>query len=148
MFKVILAEDNIKPSVLGAFVVPNEPLSFEHKLQDFQVPLDVLVQYAGLVFFPTFNVGTANDLCTTDGCRLLSKERMDMIVFGRRLRNATSSELLESVWEEMKAGEITPDAFTIDIYETKKKELQENEKDLAKMDEQGKGPREENETIK
>ena len=67
-------------------MVPNEPLSFEHKLQDFQVPLDVLVQYAGLVFFPTFNVGTANDLCMTDGCSLLSKERMDMIVFGRRLR--------------------------------------------------------------
>ena len=148
MYKVILAEDNNKQSVLGAFVVPNEPLSFEHKLQEFQVTLNVLAQYSGLVFFPAFNVGTANDLCLTDGCRLLSKERMDMIVFGRRLRNATNSELLESVWEEMKAGEITPDAFTTDIYETKKKELRENEEDLAKMNEQEKDPREGNETIK
>ena len=123
----------MKPSVLGAFVVPNEPLSFEHKLEDFQVSMDALAQHSGLIFFPAFDVGTANDLCMTDGCRLLSKERMDMIVFGRRLRNATSSELLESVWEEMKAGEITPDAFTTDIYETKKKELQENEEDLARM---------------
>lgn len=148
MYKVILAEDDIKPSVLGAYVVPNKPLSFEHKLQDFQVPLDVLAQYSGLVFFSGFNVDAANDLCVTDGCKLLSKERMDMIVFGRRLRNATSSEVLESVWEEMKAGEITPDAFTADIYEAKKKELRENEEDLAKMNEQDKDPREENETIK
>ena len=131
-----MAEDNIKQSVLGAFVVPNEPVSFEHKLQDFQVPLDVLAQHSGLIFFPVFDAGMANDLCLTDGCRLLSKERMDMIVFGRRLRNATSSELLENVWEEMKASELTLDAFTIDIYETKRKELQEREEELARTNEQ------------
>lgn len=148
MYKAILAEDNIKQSVLGAFVVPNEPVSFEHKLQDFQVPLDVLAQYSGLIFFPAFDAGKASDLCLTDGCRLLSKERMDMIVFGRRLRNATSSELLESVWEEMKASELTADAFTTDIYETKKKELQEKEEDLARMNEQERDPRGEDEAKK
>ena len=146
MYKVILAEDNIKESVLGAFVVPNEPVSFEHKLQDFQVPLDVLAQYSGLVFFPAFDAWKASDLCLTDGCKLLSKERMDMIVFGRRLRNAKSSELLESVWEEMKASELRLDAFTTDIYKTKKKELQEQEEELAKMNEQEREPKEEDET--
>lgn len=146
MYKVILAEDNIKQSVLGAFVVPNEPVSFEHKLQDFQVPLDVLAQYSGLAFFPAFDAGKANDLCLADGCKLLSKERMSMIVFGRRLRNATSSELLENVWEEMKASELTPDVFTTDIYETKKKELQEQEAELAEMNEQEREPKGEDDT--
>ena len=146
MYKVILAEDNIKESVLGAFVVPNEPVSFEHKLQDFQVPLDVLAQYSGLVFFPAFDAWKASDLCLTDGCKLLSKERLDMIAFGRRLRNAKSSELLESVWEEMKASELRLDAFTTDIYKTKKKELQEQEEELAKMNEQEREPKEEDET--
>ena len=133
-----MAEDGSKESVLGAFVVPNEPVNFEHKLQEFQVPLDVLTQYSGLVFFPTFDAGTANDLCLTDGCKMLSKERMDMIVFGRRLRNAASSELLENVWKEMKENKLAPDNFTIDIYEAKKKELQEQEIELIKMNEQDK----------
>ena len=148
LYKVILAQDSIKQTVLGAFVVPNGPVSFEHKLQDFQVPLEVLAQYSGLTFFPAFDVSKATDLCVTDGCKLLSKERMDMIVFGRRLRNATSSELLESVWEEMKASKLTPDAFTTDIYEAKKKELQEKEEDTAKMNEQERDPRGEDETVK
>lgn len=136
LYKVILAEDNMKQSVLGAFVVPNEPVSFEHKLQEFQVPLDILSQYSGLVFFPALDADKANDLCLTDGCKLLSKERMDMVAFGRRLRNAKSSDLLESVWEEMKVSELTPDAFTTDIYKAKKKELQEQEGELTKINEQ------------
>ena len=69
-----------------------------------------------------------------------------MIVFGRRLRNSTSSELLESVWEEMKASGLTPDAFTTDIYETKKKELQEKEEELARTNEQEEDLRGEDET--
>ncbi|KAL9953422.1 hypothetical protein ACROYT_G040842 [Oculina patagonica] len=144
LYKVILAEDDNKESVLGSFVVPNEPVSFDHKLQEFQVPLDVLAQYSGLVFFPAFNAGKANDLCLTDGCKMLSKERMDMIVFGRRLRNATSSELLENVWKEMKDNKLTPDNFTIDLYEARKKELQEQEIELAKVneEEEGKGENE------
>lgn len=139
-----MAEDDNKESVLGSFVVPNEPVSFDHKLQEFQVPLDVLAQYSGLVFFPAFNAGKANDLCLTDGCKMLSKERMDMIVFGRRLRNATSSELLENVWKEMKDNKLTPDNFTIDLYEARKKELQEQEIELAKVneEEEGKGENE------
>lgn len=139
-----MAEDDNKESVLGSFVVPNEPVSFDHKLQEFQVPLDVLAQYSGLVFFPAFNAGKANDLCLTDGCKMLSKERMDMIVFGRRLRNATSSELLENVWKEMKDNKLTPDNFTIDLYEARKKELQEQETELVKVneEEEGKGENE------
>lgn len=145
MYKVILAEDDSKESVLGAFVVPNEPVSFEHKLHEFQVPLEVLAQYSGLVFFPAFNAGKANDLCLTDGCKMLSKERMDMIVFGRRLRNATTSELLETVWKEMKESKLAPDNFTIDIYETRKKELQEQEIELVKVNEEEEGKKGENE---
>lgn len=143
LYKVILAEDDSKQSVLGAFVIPNEPVSFENKLHDFQVSLEVLAQYSGLVFFPAFDAGKANDLCLTDGCKMLSKERMDMIVFGRRLRNSSSSELLENVWEEMKESKLKPDSFTIDIYETRKKELQEQEKEVVEMKEEEKEHKEE-----
>lgn len=134
-----MAEDDNKESVLGAFVVPNEPVSFEHKLHEFQVPLDVLSQYSGLVFFPAFDGDKANDLCLTDGCRLLSKERMDMIVFGRRIRNAASSELLENVWKEMKESKLVPDNFTIDLYEARKKELQEQDDELVKVNDKEDG---------
>ena len=145
LYKVILAEDDNKHSVFGAFVVPNEPLNFEKKLQDFQVSLDVLAQYSGLVFFPGFDADKANDLCLTDGCKMLSKERMDMIVFGRRLRNAPSSELLDNVWQEMKENKLTPDSFTIDVYESRKRELQQQESESVKVNEEGKEQLEEDE---
>jgi len=130
-----LAEDDDKRTVLGAFVVPNEPVSFEYKLQDFQVSLEDVEQFSGLVFFPNFVFGKASDLCLTDGCKMMSKERMDMITFGRRLRNASSSDLLGKVWEEMKDSKITPDSFTIEIYERRKKELQELDLELVNMKE-------------
>ncbi|XP_068683772.1 nuclease EXOG, mitochondrial-like [Montipora foliosa] len=127
LFKAILAEDDDKGTVLGAFVVPNKPVSFDHKLQDFQVSFGDLEKYSGLVFFPYFDVGKAGDLCLSDGCKLLSKERMELISFGRRLRNSSSTECLETVWEEMKQNKVIPDGFTIDIYEKRKRQLQEEE---------------------
>lgn len=127
LYKVILAEDDNKQPVVGAFVVPNEPVSFEHKLHDFQVTPEDLERYSGLEFFPGFVVDKASDLCLTDGCNMISKERMDLIVFGRRLRTSSSSDLLEKVWEEMKESKVTPDSNTTDIYEKRKKELQEQE---------------------
>ena len=136
LYKVILAEDDDKQPVLGAFVIPNEPVSFEHKLHDFQVSLEDLERYSGLEFFPDFVVDKASDLCLTDGCKMMSKERMDMIVFGRRLRNSSSLDLLEKVWEEMKESKVTPDSFTTDIYEKRKKELQEEEMELMSMKEE------------
>ncbi|PFX28236.1 Nuclease EXOG, mitochondrial [Stylophora pistillata] len=127
LYKVILAEDKSKHSVLGAFVIPNEPVNFEKKLHEFQVSLEVLAQYSGLIFFPDFVAEEATDLCLTDGCKMLSKERMDMITFGRRLRNAPSSELLDNVWRELKETNLIPDSFTMDVYETRKRELQQKE---------------------
>ena len=145
LYKVILAEDDNKQTVLGAFVVPNEPVSFEHKLQDFQVSLEDLEQSSGLVFFPSFDVGKAGDLCLMDGCKIMSKERMDMIVFGRRLRNASSSDLLGKVWEEMKDSRVAPDSFTIEIYEKRKRELLEQEMELIAMKEEHERLKEEDE---
>lgn len=135
LYKVVLAEDDDKPTILGAFVIPNEPVTFEHKLQDFQVSLEELERYSGLVFFPNFDVDKASDLCLTDGCKMISKERMDMIVFGRRLRNSSSSDLLENVWKEIKESNVTPDTFTTDIYEKRKKELLEQEMESMNMTE-------------
>lgn len=133
LYKVILAEDGNKQSALGAFVIPNEPVDFDKKLPEFQVSLDVLAQDSGLIFFPDFEAEEATDLCLTDGCKMMSKERMAMIAFGHRLRNAPSLELLEKVWRELKETKLTPDAYTIDVYESRKRELeqQESESEIA-----------------
>lgn len=128
LYKVILAEDNDKEAVLGAFVVPNKPINFEYKLQDFQVSLGDLEKYSGLAFFPFFDAHKANDLCVSDGCKLLSKERMELISFGRRLRNSSSSERLEMVWEEMKQNGVIPDSYLIDIYEKRKRALMQEDR--------------------
>ena len=127
LYKVILAEDNNKEAVLGAFVVPNKPINLDYKLRDFQVSLGDLEKYSGLAFFPFFDANKASDLCESDGCKLLSKERMELIAFGRRLRNSSSSERLETVWEEMKQNGVAPDSYTIDIYEKRKRELKQEE---------------------
>ena len=123
LYKVILADDRWNPPVLGAFVVPNEPIGFEFKLQDFQVPLKDLEREAGLIFFPKYDVSTAPDLCERDGCKLLSEEFMKLITFGRKLRNAGSLQELEKVWEELKESKLTVDKFSIEIYEKKKEQL-------------------------
>ena len=128
LYKVILAEDNDKEAVLGAFVVPNKPINFEYKLQDFQVSLGDLEKYSGLAFFPFSDAHKANDLCVSDGCKLLSKERMELISFGRRLRNSSSSERLEMVWEEMKQNGVIPDSYLIDIYEKRKRALMQEDR--------------------
>ena len=130
-----MAEDDNKETVLGAFVIPNEPVSFQHKLQDFQVSLEDLERRSGLLFFPAFNLGKASDLCVTDGCKMMSKERMDMIVFGRRLRNAGSLDLLDEVWQNVRESKVTPDKFTVEIYEKRKRELQEQEIKAKKVNE-------------
>ena len=67
---------------------------------------------------------------------MMSKERMDMIVYGRRLRNAENSDLLQKVWEEMKENKMAPDKFIIDIYERRKRELQEQETEVVKISEE------------
>ena len=118
-----MAEGEGKSPVFGAFVVPNEPIGYDHQLQDFQVPLEKLEKDSGLVFFPNFDTSSALDLCNTDGCKLMSKEMMEMIMAGRRLRNSTSLEKLESTWIEMKDKGIKPDQFTMEIYEKRKAEM-------------------------
>ena len=128
LYKVILADnDTHDPPVLGAFVVPNVPIGFEFRLQDFQVAIEDLEKAAGLIFFPKFDPSTALDLCRTDGCRLMSKEFMERIAFGWKLKNARSVQDLERVWNQEKDDNITTDKFNVEIYASKKKQLSVDE---------------------
>uniref|UniRef100_A0A8D2LHZ4 Nuclease EXOG, mitochondrial n=1 Tax=Varanus komodoensis TaxID=61221 RepID=A0A8D2LHZ4_VARKO len=55
LYKVILArqsEASTDPLALGAFVVPNIPIGFDHQLLEFQVNIEDLEKMAGLIFFP------------------------------------------------------------------------------------------------
>ncbi|XP_056155300.1 nuclease EXOG, mitochondrial-like [Lampris incognitus] len=62
LFKVILVQNNnvsdkaeqsqSPPLALGAFIIPNQPISFERSLTDFQVSLLELEKAAGLTFYP------------------------------------------------------------------------------------------------
>uniref|UniRef100_A0A8C6XSP7 Nuclease EXOG, mitochondrial n=1 Tax=Naja naja TaxID=35670 RepID=A0A8C6XSP7_NAJNA len=58
LYKVILARRSEvlqDPLLLGAFVVPNRPIGFDHQLQEFQVGIEDLEKMSGLVFFPEVN---------------------------------------------------------------------------------------------
>uniref|UniRef100_A0A8D2P2M9 Exo/endonuclease G n=1 Tax=Zosterops lateralis melanops TaxID=1220523 RepID=A0A8D2P2M9_ZOSLA len=51
LYKVILARrsrTSSEPLVLGAFVVPNDPIGFSHQLTDFQVSVEDLEKMSGL----------------------------------------------------------------------------------------------------
>ena len=135
-----MAEAEDKPPVFGAFVVPNQPIGYDYSLQDFQVSLERLEKDSGLIFFPSFDDSIALDLCDTDGCKLMSKEMMEMIQFGRRLRNSINLDDLESVWVEMKEKGAIPDKFTVEIYEKRKAEVTvDSESDASEMRENESG---------
>ena len=121
LFKVILTVDNHNVVSLGAFEVPNEPVSFEKKLSDFQVPLMKLVRDTGFYYFKNTNQSEIKDLCKVTGCKLMSREFMENITMVRKLSNAKNIKELEDIWKEMKTSK---DSYVVSVYQKKYKELQ------------------------
>ncbi|EDO41220.1 predicted protein, partial [Nematostella vectensis] len=135
LFKAILAETEGKPALLGAFIVPNQPISFDRDLKEFQVSIEKLSKDSGLVFFPQFPQGKAEDLCEVDGCKLMSQGFMEKIIFCRKLHNSLSLEQLDEIWSAAKESGIAIDKYALETYEKRKMELEKGCKDSVQKTE-------------
>ncbi|KAL2085247.1 hypothetical protein ACEWY4_018567 [Coilia grayii] len=126
LFKVILAQRN-SPSdtlALGAFVVPNKPIGFNHPLTEYQVSLPDLERMSGLSFFPRVDPAAAiRNLCELDSCRLMDFREFTLYITGRKVRGARSAEKLEKVMAELKDMGIAADEYLLKLYQQKKEEL-------------------------
>ncbi|XP_066538962.1 nuclease EXOG, mitochondrial-like [Hoplias malabaricus] len=130
LYKVILAQKDPSADVLalGAFVVPNVPISFEHHLKDYQVSLTELERMSGLTFFPKLDkTQHLRNLCTVDSCELMDFKRFTLYITGRKVTSSKTLSKLEKVMAELKEAEITPDEYLIKLYQEKKRELLQKE---------------------
>ncbi|KAH0627615.1 hypothetical protein JD844_003572 [Phrynosoma platyrhinos] len=127
LYKVILArrsETSTDPLVLGAFVVPNNPISFDHQLLEFQVSIEELEKMSGLVFFPQVNKNKdVRDICEVDNCKLMSLQEFTLYITTRKLQSARTLERLEKIMSELQEKEIKPNEYVLKVYERKKEEL-------------------------
>ncbi|KAI8393607.1 uncharacterized protein BYT42DRAFT_551637 [Radiomyces spectabilis] len=69
-YKVILTQNNGRYSV-GAFVLPNRPISDDTPLEQFKVPLDAVERGAGLTFFDRMDKSGLGDLCKETKCKVV-----------------------------------------------------------------------------
>jgi hypothetical protein len=123
LFKVILAtESTTNGACMAAFEVPNEPITHEKNLVDFQVPLQKLEKDSGFTFFEKIEKPKTKNLCQITGCKLISKETMELVFVRRQLSNAQNIEELDQVWSKI-GNEHKSDGLNI-LYEKRLKELQ------------------------
>lgn len=125
LYKVILAdnEDN-QPPHLGAFIVPNAPITSQHDLEEFQVPLEVVEKDVGVKFFSKLNREKVADLCKEEGCHLMTNKEFQLFYLSRRLEKANSIQSLEKVWSRIQERGLETSSVA-DIYNKKKAQLSE-----------------------
>ncbi|XP_063003502.1 nuclease EXOG, mitochondrial [Elgaria multicarinata webbii] len=127
LYKVILArrsETSTDPLVLGAFVVPNNPIGFDHQLLEFQVGIEDLEKMSGLVFFPQVNkTKDVRNICEVDTCKLMSLEEFTLYITTRKLQGARTLERLGKIMSELQEKGIEPDEFLLKVYKKKEEEL-------------------------
>lgn len=128
LYKVILARRSplsTEPLALGAFVVPNEAIGFQPQLSEFQVSLQDLEKWSGLVFFPHLDrASDIRSICSVDTCKLLDFQEFTLYMSTRKIEGARSVLRLEKVMESLKKAGIEPDDDFMNRYEKKLEELQ------------------------
>ncbi|CAH2281978.1 nuclease EXOG, mitochondrial [Pelobates cultripes] len=127
LYKVILAKRKSPAETLavGAFVIPNVPIGFDHQLPEYQVRLQELEKMSGLAFFPEVKSAEGlKNLCEEDSCRLIQLDEFKLYIAGRRMKNARNMEKVEKIMSELKEAEIQPDQYLSSLYEEKKRELE------------------------
>lgn len=130
LFKVILARKSPSSDTLalGAFVVPNQPIGFDHSLTEYQVSLSDLEKMSGLSFYPKVDPSlTLGNLCELDSCHLMDFKEFTLYLTGRKVGSARSSEKLEKFMAELKGTGIVPDDYLLKLYQRKKEELAQKE---------------------
>lgn len=137
LFKVILAQKNPLSDTLalGAFVVPNRPIGFDHSLVEYQVSLSDLERMSGLSFYPKVDPSmTFRNLCDVDSCKLMDFKEFTLYITGHKVGSARSSEKLEKFMTELKEMGIVPDDYLLKLYHRKKEELAQKEGSSGKME--------------
>ncbi|KAI0180169.1 DNA/RNA non-specific endonuclease [Hypoxylon sp. FL1284] len=81
-YKVIFAEDGSSPAAggnvaVGAFVLPNAPISNSKPLTDFEVPLEAVERASGLEFAAKLPPQRRRRLCADTTCALVIKDYAD-----------------------------------------------------------------------
>lgn len=127
LYKVILARQNetsTDPLALGAFVVPNKPIGFDHQLLEFQVDIEDLEKMSGLIFFPQVNKAKdVRNLCEVDTCKLMGFEEFTLYITTRKLQGARTVERLKKIMVELQEKGIEPDEYLLKVYKRKEEEL-------------------------
>ncbi|KAF7708884.1 nuclease EXOG, mitochondrial-like isoform X1 [Silurus meridionalis] len=130
LFKVILVKKDHSSDVLalGAFIVPNAPIGFEHQLKEYQVSLTELEKTSGLTFFPKLDMSqSVKNLCMLDSCELMDFNRFKLYITGRKVRGVKSLVKLEKIMAELKEAGISPDDYLNKVYSEKRQELLQKE---------------------
>ncbi|XP_004708737.1 nuclease EXOG, mitochondrial [Echinops telfairi] len=135
LYKVILARRSpvsSEPLALGAFVVPNEAISFQPPLTEFQVSLQDLERWSGLVFFPDLDrTHGVRNICAVDTCKLLGFREFTLYLSTRKIASASSVPRLEKIMENLRKAGVEPDDYFIGLYEKKLRRLKAQEQSGA-----------------
>ncbi|PHH73620.1 hypothetical protein CDD80_3664 [Ophiocordyceps camponoti-rufipedis] len=75
-YKVIFAEDGREGGkvAIGAFVLPNAPISNEKPITDFEVPVEAVERASGLEFATKLPVQRRRRLCADTACALVIRD--------------------------------------------------------------------------
>lgn len=132
LFKVIIVEDKNKHTkAIGSFVVPNEPIGFEHDLKEFQVDLNDLEKSLGVKLVPNLNYKAVPNLCKVDGCNLIGRNEFELYFIGRKMESANTLHRLDVVWKELEEKKLKPDKYLKELRKKKLEELGDKEKASA-----------------
>ena len=127
LYKVVMAEDqSLEKPILSAFIVPNQPISKDKTLIDFQVPLSYLESKVGLRFHSRLDRDSVNDLCSIDGCSLMRYRDFQAFFIHRGIKNARNKNELERYWRQAKRYDLSSEDEIKKVYESRYAELQEN----------------------
>lgn len=127
LYKVILASrsrTSTEPLVLGAFVVPNNPIGFSHRLTEFQVNIEDLEKMSGLVFFPQVDkTKDVQNICEVDTCKLIGFKEFTLYITARKVQSARTLHRLEKAMSELREAGIEPDEYLLKLHKKKEEEL-------------------------
>jgi hypothetical protein len=121
---VIVAE-NSDMRTLGAFIVPNEPISSKKSLKNYEVALAELEETTGLNFLAKLDRGTARNLCKVEGCKLSNKEELDLFYIQKRILGAKDQAALDKAWSVLSRKNYKPTKQLQDAYNGKMRSFRE-----------------------
>ncbi|TRY55335.1 hypothetical protein DNTS_009041 [Danionella cerebrum] len=135
LYKLILVQKDPGSLALGAFIIPNAPLGFDHTLAEFQVTISELERLTGLHFFPELDrPEQIPSLCEHDSCDLMDFRRFTLYISGRKIKSAMNLQKLEKILKELEEKGITPDEYLREAYQRKRREILEREEQQMKND--------------